>query len=179
MIPASTSATPSARLTWLHLSGFHLLVSTGWAQDAVLWTMLTAIRSRYGGGERPDLIFLTGDIAFSGKGEEYKFAEDFVRRLCSAINLPIELLCIVLGNHDIDLSREEDAVAGARHLLTSLTEVDRFFGNEGRRKTLFARQSAFREFANRVLAPIAPTYSTASYAHVRTFQVGALRVRVP
>lgn len=140
--------------------------------------MLTDIRSRYGGGDRPDLVFLTGDIAFSGKEEEYRFAEDFVGRLCSAIDLPIERLCIVPGNHDIDLSREEDAVAGARHTLMSPTEVDRFFGNEGRRKTLFARQAAFREFANRVLAGSGPTYTASSYAHARTLKVGALRVRV-
>lgn len=140
--------------------------------------MLSDIRDHYGSGDRPDLVFLTGDIAFSGQEEEYKFAEDFVHKLCTAIDLPLERLCIVPGNHDIDLSREEDAVAGARHLLTNSTEVDRFFGNEGRRKTLFARQTAFREFANRVLAPSLPGYSPSSYAHVRTLQVGALRVRV-
>jgi hypothetical protein len=179
MTPASAFAAPSsARLNWLHLSDFHLRVSTGWSQDTVLSTMLSDIRSRYEGGEHPDLVFLTGDVAFSGKEEEYRLAEDFVRKLCSVISLPIERLCIVPGNHDIDLNREEDAVAGARRLLTSPTEVDRFFGNEGRRKTLFARQSAFREFANRVIAPHPPTYSPASYAHVRTLQVGALRVRV-
>jgi predicted phosphodiesterase len=179
MMSAFVSATPSpARLTWLHLSDFHLRVSTGWAQDAVLSTMLTDIRSRYGGVDRPDIAFLTGDLAFSGKEEEYRFAEDFVRKLCSSINLPIERLCMVPGNHDIDLSREEDAVAGARQLLKSPTEVDRFFGNEGRRKTLFARQAEFRDFANRVLGPITPTYSPTSYAHVRMLQVGALRVRV-
>lgn len=144
----------------------------------MLSTMLADIRSRYAAADRPDLAFLTGDIAFSGKEEEYRFAEDFVRKLCSSIALPIERLCIVPGNHDIDLSCEEDAVVGARHLLTNPTEVDRFFGNEGRRKTLFARQAAFREFANRVLAPVAPTYSHSSYAHARSLQVGALRVRV-
>lgn len=179
MALASTSATPSStRLTWLHLSDFHLRVTTGWSQDAVLSTMLTDIRGRYVGDDRPDLVFLTGDIAFSGKEEEYKFAEEFIRKLCSAINLPLERLCIVPGNHDIDLSREEDAVAGARHLLASPTEVDRFFGNEGRRKTLFARQTAFREFVNRVISPLDPIYSPSSYAHSRTLQVGALRIRV-
>ena len=168
----------SSRISWLHLSDFHLRVSTGWAQDVVLSTMLDDIRARYSGTNRPDLVFLTGDIAFSGKEQEYKFAEDFVRKLCSAISLPIERLCIVPGNHDIDRDCEEDAAVGARKLLVSPTEVDRFFGNEGRRRTLFARQAAFREFANRIMAPLPPTYELASYAHRRTLQIGALRVRV-
>ncbi len=173
----STSAlAPSARLTWLHLSDFHLRVSTGWSQDAVLSSMLADIRDRYGGAGRPDLVFLTGDIAFSGKEDEYKLAEEFIRKLCSAIDLPLDRLCVVPGNHDIDRDREEDAVIGARRLLESSTEVDRFLGNEGRRRTLFARQEAFRAFANRIVTP--PTYSPVSYTHQRVLQVGALRVRV-
>lgn len=178
MTSASASKPPSsARLIWLHLSDLHLRVLTGWEQDTVLSTMLTDIRNRYERDDRPEIVFLTGDIAFSGKEEEYVFAESFVRKLCSVINLPTERLCIVPGNHDIDLSREEDAVAGARKTLTSAIEVDRFFGNEGRRKTLFARQAAFREFANRVLDSAAPTYSPSSYVHFRMLKVGALRVR--
>lgn len=175
---STSTGTSLARLTWLHLSDFHLRVSTGWSQDVVLSTMLEDICNRYGVEGRPDFIFLTGDIAFSGKEEEYRFAEDFIRNLCTSLKLPIERVCIVPGNHDIDLSLEEDAVAGARHLLVSPTEVDRFFGNEGRRKTLFARQTAFRGFVNRLLTPLDPTYSASSYAHSRIIQVGALRVRV-
>lgn len=170
------SSAPSTRLTWLHLSDFHLRASMGWSQDAVLSTMLADIKSRYDDdAERPDLLFLTGDIAFSGKEPEYKFAEDFVGKLCTALSLPVDRLCIVPGNHDIDRDLEEDAIMGARKLLESPTEVDRFLGNEGRRRTLFARQAAFRDFANRV---VAPTYSPSSYAHRRTFQLGALRIRV-
>lgn len=167
-----------ARLSWLHLSDFHLQVKSGWSQDQVLFTMLEDIRARYSGASAPDLLFLTGDIAFSGKAEEYALAEDFVRKLCDAVSLPLERLCLVPGNHDIDLSREEDAVAGARALLTTPLEVDRFFANEGRRKTLFARQMAFRDFANRVLPPSSAVYTASSYAHTRLLLVGSIRVRV-
>ena len=79
-----TPATP-ARLSWLHLSDFHLRVSTECSQDVVLATMLDDISTRYTDSERPDLLFLTGDIAFSGKAEEYVHAEEFVRKLCSAL----------------------------------------------------------------------------------------------
>ena len=174
---AMKSSTPAC-LTWLHLSDFHLREETGWSQDLVLNSMLEDIRTRYSGANAPDLLFLTGDLAFSGKATQYVFAEEFVRRLCAAVNVPPERLCVIPGNHDIDLDLEEDAIVGARAILGNRLEVDRLLGNEGRRKTLFARQRAFRDFANRIGSPSEPTYTDCSYAHTRTLQVGAIRVRV-
>lgn len=144
----------------------------------MLSSMLEDIRTRYTGAERPDLLFLTGDIAFSGKQEEYALAADFIDKLRSTLSLPPDRVCVVPGNHDIDISREEDAVAGARSLLKTSTEVDRFLGNEGRRKTLFARQAAFRDFANKLSRGSSPTFTSSSYAHSRTLQIGEVRIRV-
>lgn len=167
-----------AVLSWLHLSDFHLRRDTGWSQDVVLTSMLADVGSRYAKEGRPDLLFLTGDIAFSGQADEYALAEDFIRRLCSALGVPLARVCVVPGNHDVDRSREEDAISGARSKLDAPLEVDRFFQNEGRRKTVFARLAAFREFANRLTAPSWTPYTEASYAHARTIEVGALRVRI-
>lgn len=168
----------TARLTWLHLSDFHLRTKSGWSQDVVLKSMLDDIQDRYVGASRPDLLFLTGDIAFSGKKEEYDLAEDFVRKLCAGLKIELERLCVIPGNHDIDLDREEDAFIGARCTLQSTTEVDRFFGNEGRCKTIFARQAAFRDFVNNVAPLNLEPFSSISYAHCRIIQVGTLRIKV-
>lgn len=175
---AIASASPPSRLTWLHLSDFHLRVKTGWAHDVVLETMLKDIRSRYGRQQGPDLVFMTGDVAFSGKEEEYKLAEQFVGKLRAEIQLPEGRLFVVPGNHDIDLDLEEDAAVGARHALKNADDVDRFFGNEGRRKTLFARQKAFRDFANKVAPPSQPIYSASSFSHTRVLHIGPIRIRV-
>lgn len=175
---AVASVSPPSRVTWLHLSDFHLRVKTGWEHDVVLETMLKDIRSRYGHQQAPDLVFMTGDVAFSGKEEEYKLAEEFIGKLRAEIQLPEGRLFLVPGNHDIDLDLEEDAVVGARHALKNADDVDRFFRNEGRRKTLFARQKAFRDFANRVAPAAQPIYSASSFSHTRVLQIGPIRVRV-
>lgn len=140
--------------------------------------MLDDIHARYVGASRPDLLFLTGDIAFSGKKEEYDLAEDFVRKLCSGLKIESGRLCVIPGNHDIDLDCEEDAFIGARCTLQNTPEVDRFLGNEGRRKTIFARQAAFREFVNKVAPLSGEPISPISYTHSRIIQVGTLRIRV-
>jgi predicted phosphodiesterase len=174
---ANTTVPQPSRLTWLHLSDFHLRQKTGWEQDVVLESMLRDIRARFGQQRRPDMIFISGDIAFAGKTEEYDLAEAFIRKLCKEVRLPEGRLFLVPGNHDIDLDLEEDAVVGARLLLKSANEVSRFLGNEGRRKTLFARQKAFRDFVNR-LAPTDPIYSPASFSHSRQAKIGPINVHV-
>jgi predicted phosphodiesterase len=171
-----TSSLP-ARLTWLHLSDFHLREKMGWSQDQVLRSLLDDIRTRYSRNDRPDLLFLTGDIAFSGKDAEYTLAEDFVLSLRDATQVPPDRICLVPGNHDIDRDKEEDAAVGARVTLTNGEAVDRFFGNEGRHRTLFARQKAFRDFANRI-SPSSPAYTDSSHAHCKTLEIGDLRIRV-
>ena len=52
--------------------------STGWSRDAVLSMVLTDIGRQRGGPNRPDLVFLTGDAAFSSTEEESRLAGDFV-----------------------------------------------------------------------------------------------------
>lgn len=167
----------AARLTWLHLSDFHFRKKLAWSQDVVLKSLLEDICTRYAGANAPDLLFITGDIAFSGKREEYTLADSFVIKLREELKMPPERICIVPGNHDIDLDREEDAFAGARATLTNTEEVDRFFATEGRRKTLFARQEEFRAFANRLAPSGGETLTASSYAHQRLIRVGAIQVR--
>src|SRR5688572_32132242 len=124
-------------LSWLHISDIHVRESQAWSQDVVLSSLLEDIKTRYG-PTGPDLIFITGDIAFSGKPKEYEIAEEFVRKLLAAVRLSADRLAAVPGNHDIDREVSEDAFHGCRLRLKSSIEVDRFFASEDRRRTMFA-----------------------------------------
>ena len=161
-------------IRWLHLSDFHFREKLAWSQDVVLASLLKDVEERYSGEHSPNLLFLTGDIAFSGKPAEYVLAEEFIRALIKATALSPERLFLIPGNHDIDREREEDAWRGARSFLNSELEVDRFFADAGRRRTLFRRQEAFRDLARRLASD--PTYTADSYAHWKTTTVGPLTV---
>ena len=165
-------------ITWLHLSDFHLQASLGWSQDIVLDTLLKDIRARYGGERTPDLLFITGDIAFSGRSEEYARAEEFIGELRTATSVSQERLFVVPGNHDIDRDIEEDAFQGVKAALQNEVEVDKFFASEGRRKTLFRREEAFRTFVNTVARPDNGGYSSTSFAHSKQIAVGPISVGV-
>ena len=47
-------------------------------------------------------ILITGDIAYSGKIDEYGLALDWLDNLCKKINCPIGNVWSVPGNHDVD-----------------------------------------------------------------------------
>lgn len=51
---------------------------------------------------RLDVIFLTGDLAQSGKDAEYEVADAFLRDLLQATGVAKECLFVVPGNHDVE-----------------------------------------------------------------------------
>ena len=165
-------------IRWLHLSDFHFRESQTWAQDCVLKSLLKSIRDNLNELGRPDLLFITGDIAFSGKQEEYVLAQDFVLELLKVTGLPPERLFIVPGNHDVDRAKEPDAFVGARVTLTGPTEVDRFLADRDRCATLFKRQKAFRDFVNGISPPDYGGYTADSFFHTKCVKVGLIQVNV-
>lgn len=47
-------------------------------------------------------ILICGDIAFSGKVEEYKVAKIFLNQICESLGIPNESVYCVPGNHDVE-----------------------------------------------------------------------------
>lgn len=80
-------------------------VRDAWSQDVVLRAMCDCIDDLRKQGLAVDFILATGDLAFSGKSEEYALVRDFFDALCEASGVPKERIFCVPGNHDIDRSR--------------------------------------------------------------------------
>ena len=165
-------------ISWVHLSDFHLRTDLVWSQDVVLDSLVKDLRERYSKEGSPDLLFITGDIAYSGAADEYIQAEGFIKELQTATSVPQERLFIVPGNHDIARDKEPDAFRGASEILQNEVEIDKFFATEDRRRTIFRRQMAFREFVNRVAPPDGGGYSSTSFSHLKRTTVGPVNVAV-
>ena len=66
-------------ISWIHVSDFHMRVSDAWSQDVVLTAMCDDI-ARQRRERAADFILVSGDLAFSGKAEEYaSLAMEMVR----------------------------------------------------------------------------------------------------
>lgn len=117
--PAAPSEPP---IRFLHVSDFHLRPSrvARYEQDRVL-DGLVRFLERDRASFPLDLVFVTGDLAHSGKAEEYELVMALLRRLLAATGVPPERLFVVPGNHDVDrragrwlvrtLASDEQAIA--------------------------------------------------------------------
>ncbi|MCP4654187.1 MAG: hypothetical protein GY856_02090, partial [bacterium] len=157
MIPTQkleTSPQASAPLRWLHLSDFHFEALERWSSRATLTALLQhgdKLRER---GLAPDLVFVTGDVARSGRPKEYEQAERFFTELAEKLDLePREHFFFVPGNHDVD----RDAIGpGDRYILAGLDTqeaIEEVFADAGTMALVGRRLENFYAFTERLLGP--------------------------
>ncbi|OQW76548.1 MAG: hypothetical protein BVN32_09005 [Proteobacteria bacterium ST_bin14] len=93
-------------------------------------------------------ILVTGDIAFSGKAEQYEAAGKWLDALAAGIGCPIHRVQMVPGNHDLD--RDKLSIGGS-HLLEYIrqggaADYEKVISNEDDRATLFRRFEDYGRF---------------------------------
>jgi 3',5'-cyclic AMP phosphodiesterase CpdA len=89
-------------ITWLHISDIHLKAGASYDRDVVLRSLLSSLKEFGKRDLSPDVIFITGDLAFSGVEDEYTVADQFLDDLLKATNLGRDRIFVVPGNHDVD-----------------------------------------------------------------------------
>jgi predicted MPP superfamily phosphohydrolase len=90
-------------VTWLHISDLHIREGDSYDRDVVFRALVRSVkRFRERGGHKPDLVFATGDIAYSGKPQEYAIATAFLDQILQAANIDRRRLYVIPGNHDVD-----------------------------------------------------------------------------
>jgi predicted phosphodiesterase len=90
-------------VTWLHISDLHVRSGDSYDRHVVFRALVRSVRHfRERDGRSPDLIFATGDVAYSGKRDEYATATEFFDQLLDAAGLGRRQLYVVPGNHDVD-----------------------------------------------------------------------------
>ncbi|MBK7829236.1 metallophosphoesterase [Nannocystis sp.] len=147
-------------LTWLHISDLHFCAPwTAWRSDRLLASLaadLAALESKH--GLRPDLVFVTGDVAFgqirdvSGlcMADQYENAWLFLVGLLDIYKpaLPLENLFIVPGNHDVDRSKARQPIndwlstVSARRVTEMIRDADPDW------QLIAERQHAYLKFLN-------------------------------
>lgn len=133
-------------IAWLQVSDIHMRPLNEWSQDVVLRAMADSIRQRRAQGLSLDFVLATGDLAFSGKKEEYDLVGRFLDELVSATGVPKERIFCIPGNHDVNRDRQKLCFQGARSALTSPNAVDPLLAPDDNLATLGQRLEAYREF---------------------------------
>ena len=101
----SSERAPLEPLCWLHLSDIHV-PGYDWQLDDVRDALLRDLPGLLEhSGRKPQLVFVTGDLAARAKPEEFDGVHYFLRAVCELLELvPEERLFLVPGNHDVDRS---------------------------------------------------------------------------
>jgi formylglycine-generating enzyme required for sulfatase activity/predicted phosphodiesterase/energy-coupling factor transporter ATP-binding protein EcfA2 len=87
----------------MHLSNLNF--NADGMHDVAITQLIDLYASSGSDGEQLDFIFCTGDIAVSGREEEYEAATQFFYRLSEVTRVPLERIFTVPGNHDVDRNR--------------------------------------------------------------------------
>jgi len=93
-------------LTWMHLSDLHI-GGEDWQRDDVLKSLVRDLPGLLEKADlRPDLLFVTGDVAARGKKEEYDRAYVVLEEIVKILGLERrQQVFMVPGNHDVDQSK--------------------------------------------------------------------------
>lgn len=162
-------------LTWLHLSDIHFGGPEPDGRPAVLNRLLKDVEERKTkDGLAPDLIFLTGDIAWSGKAEQYKEeAFPFLEELQKTTGVERNRIFLIPGNHDIDrkLVASRSLVKLQEDLLTegakeNEKEISAFLYGEDDaedRERILKKHLAYIEFVKEHFSHCAPLFDPCAY----------------
>lgn len=135
-------------ITWLHLSDLHFRRSHTYDENVVLKALLRDLVEQQ---VHPDLIVVSGDIAFSGQPAEYDLARRFFDDLLQTAGLGADRLFVVPGNHDVDRSLISTGAHAISDSLTDRKRANVLLATPGDRKLVFARFKAYAAFVKTYL----------------------------
>ena len=89
----------------LHISDLHISCDKNFDRSVVIDPLITRIGEDIELGLKPEIIVVTGDIAYSGQKAEYQLAKILFDDLLKKLELSNDSLFIVPGNHDVDFGK--------------------------------------------------------------------------
>src|SRR5436309_3476570 len=153
-------------------------VSDAWSHDVVLRALCDAIDRQRRDGTSADFILATGDLAYSGKAEEYRLAAGFFDAISTASGVPKSRIFSVPGNHDIDRERQRMCFAGCRHTLQSRSHVDLLLAGGDDLTTLLQRQENYRAFQSSYFAGQDKNWTADGLGYVSSFTIDDVRLAI-
>jgi len=166
-------------IKWLHLSDLHFGIGDQYDRAIVLNALLEDIRElRANQGLSLDLIFITGDLAYSGKKAEYEIARTFLSELQSVSGVSIERIICVPGNHDIDRSRLTAFMQRSTRLFRDHESVAQVIGSPKELSLFTDRQRPFLDFVGDFFPWGKQAISTEGLYHTHNLIIGGVRVSV-
>ncbi|MDK9585742.1 metallophosphoesterase [Lelliottia wanjuensis] len=109
----------------------------------------------------PDAIVVSGDIAFSGDPEEFKFATDWLTTLCEACGCSMASVFVVPGNHDVVRNLADRNLVQMIHNTiksagNSNTEISKQLSDPDAGRLLYESLGNYNQFAQQFFCDLLP-----------------------
>lgn len=159
--------------SWLHLSDIHFGepgAANHAQKDLILQDLLRALpRALKQGMPRPDVILVTGDLAYSGAAKnpkEYDQAGQWLTAVARAVGRTAQDVFLVPGNHDIRRARTDEEHKLLAALRKGKKRLDDVLSEAGTRKVLVSRMEPFLDFARGFAPRSTPSENQVEQGHL-------------
>ena len=132
------------KVTWLHLSDLHFRITEDNFESKLIYEKLLEDLKHI--EVHIDLVFVTGDIAFSGRTEEYEIASNFFSSVLEILNLKKDAIFFVPGNHDIYRSNSVHILSKIIECINSEKDVSGILGNKELMEAFLHKFSNYYDF---------------------------------
>lgn len=164
---------PEPPVRFLHISDLHLDASRRYDQDRVLDGLLTFVE-RDRAGFPLDLVFVTGDLAKTGKSQQYELVVALFKALMLRTGVPPERFFVVPGNHDAD----RDVGRWLLRTLSSDEEATTFFEDARNRKFHAQKLAAYQQSMQALLGAKRPLGLGVGEDSVEIVEIRGARIAV-
>ena len=138
-----------SRVNFLHLSDFHFKSPTSRDHQLVFDRLLDDLDILYENyNYSPDIIIISGDLAFSGKDEEYEVCETYLEKLLKRTCIAKRNIIIIPGNHDVN---RIDTSSIHKLEPNKQSDIDKLFENKDEIVFLCRKFSGFKSFLDRFI----------------------------
>jgi len=135
------------RINWLHISDLHFKQSDNYNQKVVVNSLLKDIKeSLIKDNKKIDLIFITGDLTYSGKIEEFAIFDEFLEELIKVTNVAKKHIIVVPGNHDVNLNDVSFLLKQASGAINDCNQVAEILGSVEERKNFLVGLKNYNEY---------------------------------
>jgi len=135
----------------LHLSDLHFKNNDN-SQDIILSSLLKKISLLIKNESKPNVLIITGDIAFSGKTEEYNKALEYIQSIATVCEINNKRIFIIPGNHDVDRDMIDKRHIGWWYAFKTEEEVTGNLSSEDSFPKIIAKSQAYMEFFKKCMS---------------------------
>lgn len=133
----------------LHLSDIHINTGDEFDRSVVLDPLIDRLKKdRKDNGLSPELLIVSGDIAYSGQKKEYDQAYEFLEDVRKTLKLEKNAIFIVPGNHDVDRKKypEMQKNENSQFPYKSMKQLNSDLENKNHRKVIFRGLKKYFKF---------------------------------